>query len=73
MTQKLYYQAPSDEIFNDMKQAAITVWKEVAHHPSYLKEKLDRIDRMQNISDNFMTILAMFDSNNMQRVGNIIN
>jgi len=64
----LYYTAPSDEAFEDMKQACIKVWNEAASHPSYLEEKVNRIKDIVNVQDNFMYMLAMFDIGNQQKV-----
>jgi uncharacterized secreted protein with C-terminal beta-propeller domain len=61
---ELYYIAPSDEIFEEVKVRAIQIWKEIAKenlHPGYLQEKLERIENLENISDNMMYIVAMFD------------
>lgn len=61
---KLYYTAPSDEIFEEVKKRAIEIWKERAKEETwdenYLKEKLDRIKDLKNIRDNMMYIIAMF-------------
>ena len=62
---ELYYTAPSDEIFEEVKKASIEVWSEKDSHPSYIAEKVERIESMQNISDNFMSIVAMFDTRNI--------
>lgn len=66
---KLYYQALSDEIFNDMKKCAIETWTEVAHDPFYLKGKVEYVGRLTNVGDNFMTIFAMFDIHNQRICG----
>lgn len=60
---KLYYTAPSDEIFNEVKEKAERVWKSLDSHPSYLAEKLGRID-IKNVEDNMMYIVGMFDIDN---------
>ena len=73
MTTRLYYTAPSDECFEDLKQKSIELWKSKHAHPSYEKEKVDYIEKMQNISDNFMTLFAMFDHNNQRKVGETIS
>lgn len=66
---KLYYTPPSDEQFNELKKAAIELWttrypEETS--PFYAKEKVDRIKDIQNVSDNFMYMVAMFDSENQR-------
>lgn len=60
---KLYYIAPPQEVFQEMKTLSLQLWKELDDpYDSY--EKSEQIERMHNIKDNFMFILAMFDDNN---------
>ena len=64
---KLYYTAPQDSIFEEVKQRAIELWTErypESTSPFYAKEKIDRIKYLANISDNLMYIVAMFDDTN---------
>jgi hypothetical protein len=70
---KLYYSAPSDEIFNEVKQASMELWVErypEATSPYYAKEKVAGIERLQNVQDNVMSIVARFDSENMRLLAN---
>ena len=53
---ELYYTAPEQEIFEDIKANALVIW---AH--SYALEKITKVMNMQNVQDNYMYILAMFD------------
>jgi len=67
MTQELYYTPPSDEVFNEVKEACIQLWKEVDSDNDkygYATSKIDRIKDIDNISDNLMYMVAMFDSVN---------
>ena len=66
----LYYTPPTDEAFNDMKQAAMSVWSEVSTHPDYFEEKTSRIKDIGNVGDNFMYIFAMFDDYNQRLCAN---
>lgn len=68
MSSLLYYTAPSDEVFNEVKREAIKVWEGLDSHPSYLEEKLLRIRDLQNIDDNVMYIVAMFDHHNQSHL-----
>lgn len=70
---KLYYTAPSDECFNELKEAAIELWSTMGDDPSYSQEKIGRIKDIQNVQDNFMYILAMFDIHNKRLVGNAVS
>ena len=66
---KLYYTAPSDEIFEEVKKASMDLWTErypEETSPFYAKEKTDRIKDWQNVGDNVMSLVAMFDSYNME-------
>ncbi len=63
--EKLYYIAPSDRLFKEMKNKAVAIWM-LMDDPYEARESIERIRGMQNIQDNFMTILAMFDDHNQR-------
>ena len=65
---KLYYTAPKDESFEDMKKSCIEVWKTMGNAGGYSDEKIGRIKDIGNIGDNFMYMLAMFDMGNQRNV-----
>ena len=56
-----YYQAPPQEVFDDIKKNAIKIWKLYENTYGYVDEKLDRIKDVENIKDNAWFIVAMFD------------
>ena len=65
---KLYYTPPTDEVFEEVKKSAIDLWTErypEETSPFYAKEKVDRIKDWQNVGDNVMSLVAMFDNSNM--------
>lgn len=62
--ENLYYQAPSDEMFNEVKEKAIEVWQSYDNYFGYADEKVGRIKDIKNVGDNFMYMVAMFDSSN---------
>lgn len=66
ISEEEYYTAPSDEVFEDIKNNAIKLWKIIADHPDYLEEKLSRIENLTNVRDNAWYICSMFSLNNMQ-------
>lgn len=71
MLKNLYYIAPIDAAFDDMKQACIEVWQQYEDQGGmydYMEEKLSRIRDIKNIEDNFMYMLAMFDMDNQKKV-----
>lgn len=63
---KLYYTAPPQKAFDDMKQAVTEIWN--GYEDPYRSEKLARIEHMQNIQDNFMYLFAMLDHINQGKV-----
>ena len=68
---KLYYTAPSDEMFKELKQASIDLCVEgypEDSSPFYAKEKTDRIKNIANVADNFMYMVAMFDIHNQRKL-----
>ena len=70
----LYYQAPSDEAFEDMKKACTQVWGKYKDSPGgYMQGKVDRIKDIQNVKDNFMFMLAMFDQENQREAVRILS
>lgn len=58
---KLYYTAPIDELFEEMKKACMEQWATHDNKYGYVDEKTSRIKDINNIKDNFMYMLAMFD------------
>lgn len=68
ITQEEYYKPPSQEIFDDIKQACIKVWESKDNTYGYVDEKVSRIKNIQNVGDNYGYMIAMFDSFNKLRV-----
>ena len=73
MSQENYYVAPSQEIFEEIKEQATKIWKTYDDTFGYASEKTGRIKNIQNIRDNAMYIVAMFDENNRGRLLSIIS
>jgi nitrate reductase beta subunit len=80
---RIYYTPPVDEVFNEVKAKAIELWREIAglEQPGvemtrgdllYLEEKL-RIKDFENVGDNLMTIVAMFDYANQAKLSQKIS
>jgi hypothetical protein len=71
---RLYYTPPSDEAFESMRNACMIVWGQYAGNPGgYMEEKVGRIRDIQNVGDNFMYMLAMFDMNNQRSVVSMLS
>lgn len=68
MSQELYYTAPSEKAFEDMKKCAIELWNTYDNTYGYVDEKVNAIKDLKNVGDNFMYIFAMFDSVNQIKV-----
>ncbi len=65
---KLYYTAPPEDQFEEAKQAAIEIWRTYDNEYGYVDEKVGIIKDLENVSDNFMTIVAMFDIVNQTKL-----
>ena len=63
-------ETPSQEVFEDMKQAAIKVWKTYDNQFGYVDEKLERVEGVSNFQDNAMVFYRMFDHINQSRMVN---
>jgi len=66
-----YYEPPVDEQFNELKEKAIELWKEVDSCNDmygYATGKINCIKDLENTSDNFMYIVTMFDINNRRKL-----
>jgi hypothetical protein len=61
-------ETPSQEIFNDMKSAATTVWETYDNTYGYVTKKLNHINGLENIQDNAMAFYRMFDWINQARM-----
>lgn len=64
----LYYEPPTDDQFNEVKQKAIEIWQTYDDTHLYATEKINRIKDLPNIADNFMVIVAMFDNQNQGKL-----
>lgn len=63
---ELYYTPPSDICFDEVKERAAEIWNE--YEDPYRNEKLGRISNLENVGDNFMYIVAMFDRGNQNKL-----
>lgn len=61
---ELYYTAPSQETFDEIKKAALEIWDGYDDTHGYATEKKNRIKDLENVSDNYAYIIAMFDTVN---------
>ncbi len=63
-----YYEAPSDEIFEEIKRESIKIWETYDNTYGYADEKVGRIKDIGNVKDNAMYMVAMFDLRNQSRL-----
>lgn len=68
MEAKLYYTPPADHLFDEVRAKSIELWREVANNQSYMQEKVSAIEKIANVQDNFMYMVAMFDGRNQSRL-----
>ena len=76
METKLYYTAPPEEQFKEVKEAAMELWKEVDTDNDaygYATEKISRIKDIENVKDNFMYIVATFDYGNQCKLAQMLS
>lgn len=66
MQQDNYYKPMSSKAFADIKVNAIAIWNGYDDTHGYATEKIDRIRSVENVRDNAMYIIAMFDRNNVR-------
>jgi len=57
-------ETPSNEIFDEMRKAAIEVWETYDNEFGYASEKIKRVNSITNIQDNAMSFYRMFDHQN---------
>ncbi len=70
MDTNLYYTAPSDAAFEEMKKECVTQWETHDNSHGYVDEKVGRIKDIRNIQDNFMYMFAMFDQYGQRAIAN---
>lgn len=70
---KLYYTPPSNELFDELKESAIKVWSTYDDTYGYATEKINNIKNIGNVSDNFMYMVSMFDSENQIRLSTLLS
>lgn len=63
-----YDDAPSDEIFNEIKRAAIKIWQGYDDQFGYASEKIAMVNSLKNYRDNWGTMVGMFDRQNQMKL-----
>lgn len=70
---ELYYTPPTDKQFDELKKEAIVLWIDIADDLDYAASKISRIKDLENIDDNFMYMVAMFDINNQKLLADVLS
>ena len=63
-----YYKAPSDEVFNEIKEKSIEIWQTYDDTYGYASEKIERVNSIANVKDNWGAIVGMFDNHNQHKL-----
>ena len=69
----LYYTAPENCHFNELRDAALEIWRSYGFETDYAQSKINRIVDLENVGDNFMCMVAMFDMPNQMRLSEMIS
>lgn len=67
------FETPSQEIFEDLKQAATQIWNTYDDTYGYRTEKLDRVNSISNYADNAMVTYRMFDGSNQTKMRALVS
>ena len=60
----MQHETPSQQVFDEIKEAAKKIWNKKDNTYGYVTEKLDRVNSITNLADNVMICYRMFDINN---------
>lgn len=63
-----YYDAPSQEVFDEIKAKAVEIWQTYDDTYGYASEKIARVNEITNVKDNWGFIVGMFDHTNQQKL-----
>lgn len=68
-----YYDAPSDEIFEEIKAKSIEIWQTYDDTYGYATEKIEQVSKITNVKDNWGFIVGMFDSDNQAKLMDLLS
>ena len=63
----------TEDSFQEVKEGAIQIWRTYDDTHGYATEKINRIKDLQNIQDNGMYIVAMFDMDNQRKLSGMLS
>lgn len=67
----LYYYPPIQHHFDEVKEAAIKIWN--SYEEPYSSKKIEAIEDIKNVGDNFMYMVAMFDLINQTKLSDMLS
>lgn len=70
---RLYYTPPTNEIFNELKEKAIELWRTFDYEFGDATKKVNSIKDITNVQDNFMYMVAMFDMGNQRKLSALLS
>jgi hypothetical protein len=59
-----YYAPMSKACFRELKEKCIELWPEISSNRDYVRETINRIKGLENVRDNGMFMVALFDISN---------
>lgn len=68
MSVDLYYTAPTQPVFDEIKRCAKAIWSTYDDQFGYATEKITKVDAVGNVGDNWMYLVSMFDHINQARL-----
>jgi len=70
---KLYYTAPPDECFEELKNKCVDIWQSYDDEHGYATSKISVVKGINNFRDNFMHLVAMFDMRNQAKLASLLS
>lgn len=72
MEQQLYYQSPEDHVFEEVKNACLHIWDGYDDTYGYATGKKQRVEGIENVKDNMMYMIGMFDLENIEKLSEML-
>lgn len=63
----------SDKLFNEIKDNAIEIWQTYDDTYGYATEKIQRVQSIGNVQDNYGGIIGMFDHVNQRKLHELVS
>jgi hypothetical protein len=63
-----FYEKFSEETFNDIKKCSIEIWETYSDDGGYKTDKIKAVQKIENIADNGIFIIGMFDFYNQVKL-----